>query len=411
VKNKKTINPAKSKLTILQQVCNLIPGHLTIAAARATGVEAKARTFDVWSHLVAMVYSQVSHALSLNDVCDGLGMNQTALRAIRGAKVPSRNGLSHANKVRDAACAEQIYWKTLEQLQSKQPGFHWHKTANYAYRFKRPVHLVDATVIPLVANCMDWAKHRRRKAGAKCHLRLDLQSFLPRFVCIDTAAEHEASRAREVCQGLQEGQIAVFDKGYLDLEHMLALTERGVFWVTRAKDNIAYEVVEKTDCPPGGKILKDQVIVLKHYTPKKAYPKALRLVVALVQVDGQERQMTFLGNNFCWSAQSLADLYRCRWNIEVFFKTLKQNLQLADFLGYSANAVRWQIWIALLTELLLRFVAWSSKWSGAFVRLFTIVRAGLWRRWQLLDLLGCYGTATRTVRMRAQPEQAYFAGF
>ncbi len=225
MKNKKTINPAKSKLTILQQVCNLIPGHVTIAAARVTGVEAKARTFDVWSHLVAMVYSQVSHALSLNDVCDGLGMNQRALRAIRGAKVPSRNGLSHANKVRDASCAERIYWKTLEQLQSKQPGFHWHKTANYAYRFKRPVHLVDATVIPLVANCMDWAKHRRRKAGAKCHLRLDLQSFLPRFVCIDTAAEHEASRAREVCQGLQEGQIAVFDKGYLDLEHMLALTD------------------------------------------------------------------------------------------------------------------------------------------------------------------------------------------
>jgi hypothetical protein len=411
MKNKKTINPAKSKLTILQQVCNLIPGHLAITVARETGVEERARSFDVWSHLTAMVYSQVSHALSLNDVCDGLGMNQAALRAIRGAKVPSRNGLSHANKVRDAACAEQIYWKTLKHLEAKRPGFHWHKTANYAYRFKRPVHLVDATVIPLVANCMDWAKHRRRKAGAKCHLRLDLQSFLPRFVCIDTAAEHEATRAQEVCQGLQDGEIAVFDKGYLDLEHMLQLTQRGVFWVTRAKDNIAYKLIEQRACPAGSKILQDQVVELKYHTPKKTYPEKLRVVVALVEVDGQEREMIFLSNNFSWSAQSVADLYRCRWNIEVFFKTLKQNLQLADFLGYSANAVRWQIWIALLTELLLRFIACTSQWPGAFVRLFTIVRAALWRRWQLLDLLACYGTAGRNVRVRAQPEQAYFAGF
>jgi len=200
-------------------------------------------------------------------------------------------------------------------------------------------------------------------------------------------------------------------KGYLDLEHMAALSSRGVFWVTRAKENLAYEVLEQRACPKGGKILKDQEIVLKYYTPRKAYSEKLRLVVALVEVDGQEREMTFLTNHFSWSAQSVADLYRCRWNIEVFFKTLKQTLQIADFLGYSANAVRWQIWIALLSELLLRFIAWRSQWSSAFVRLLTIVRAALWRRWQILDLLACYGTARNAFRIRAQPEQAYFSGF
>lgn len=411
MKKKKTINPAKSKLTILQQVCNIIPGHLTVRVARQTGVEDKARSFDPWSHLVAMLYAQIAHALSLNDVCDGLAMNEAALRAIRGAKPPSRNGLSHANQVRDAACAEQLYWQTLEHLQAQHPGFTWHKTANYAYRFKRSVQLVDATVIPLVANCMDWARHRRRKAGAKCHLRLDLQSYLPRFVCIDTAAEHEATRAREVCQGLRPGEIAVFDKGYLDLEHMGELTRRGVFWVTRAKDNFACDLVQERSCPPDGKVLQDQVVELHYYTPRQTYPEPLRRVRARVQVDGQEREMVFLTNNFSWSPQSVADLYRCRWNIEVFFKTLKQNLQLADFLGYSPNAVRWQIWIALLTELLLRFVAWRSAWAQAFGRLFTVLRAALWRRWQLLDLLACYGTAGPVQRMRAQPEQAYFVGF
>lgn len=407
---KKTINPAKSKLTVFQQMCNLIPGHLAVRVARETKVERQARTFDPWSHLVTMLYAQTAHALSLNDVCDGLEMNQAAFAAIRGAHRPSRNGLSHANRTRDASFAEQIYWGMVEHLQKQSPGFGWHKTRNYAFRFKRPVHLVDATVIPLVANCMDWAKHRRRKAGAKCHLRLNLQTFLPSFVCIDTAAQHEARRAREVCRGLQSGEIAVFDKGYMDLEHLAELTQREVWWVTRAKDNLAYKQVENLK-EPEGKILKDVIIELEHHTARKLYPQRLRLVVALVEVDGQERTMSFLSNHFACSAQSVADLYRCRWNIEVFFKMLKQTLQISDFLGYSANAVRWQIWMALLAELLLRFIAWQSQWSSHFVRLFTIIRAALWRRWQLLDLLQCYGTAAPPVRLRGQPEQAYFAGF
>jgi len=411
MKKKQNINPAKSKLSILNQICKIVPGHLAIKTARELNIEDKARTFDFWSHLVTMVFAQLSHAWSLNDVCDTLSMNEGSLREIRGAKVPSRNGLSHANRIRDAAFAEKMYWQVQEHLEQAHAGFGWHKVRNYAHRFKRPINLVDASTIPLVANCMGWAKHRRRKAAAKCHLRLDLESFLPRFVVIDTAAEHEATRARELCLDLEGGEIAVFDKGYLDLEHLFQLTQREVFWVTRAKENLAYELLESKECPQGAKILRDQVIQLKHHTPHKRYPQKLRLVVAQLMVDGQEREMSFLTNNFQWSAQSVADLYRCRWNIEVFFKMLKQNLQVVDFLGYSANAVRWQIWIALLTELLLRFVAWRSRWSSAFVRLFTVVRSALWRRWHLLDLLACYGTADPPIRMRAQPQQAYFAGF
>jgi hypothetical protein len=406
----KAINPAKSKLTVLQQICNLIPGHLAVRVARETGVEKQSRIFDPWSHLVTMLYAQLSHALSLNDVCDGLAMNEPFLKSIRGAHHPSRNGLSHANQRRNAGFAEQMYWQVLGHLQAGQPGFGWHKTRNFAFRFKRPIHLIDATVIPLVAHCMDWAKHRRRKAAAKCHLRLNLQSFLPGFVCIDTAAEHENTRARELCQGLEAGEIAVFDKGYLDLLHMAELNHRGVFWVTRAKENLACQLVQQFSKPQGN-ILKDEVVVLKYCVPNRQYSESLRLVVARVEVDGQEREMSFLTNNFQWSASSVADLYRCRWNIEVFFKMLKQTLQISDFLGYSANAVRWQIWIALLTELLLRFIAWQSKWASHFVRLFTILRAALWRRWQMMDLLHCYGTAAAPIRLRGQPEQAYFAGF
>jgi len=268
---------------------------------------------------------------------------------------------------------------------------------------------VDATTIQWVANCMGWAKHRRRKAGIKCHCRLDLQSYLPSFVLIDTAAEHENTRARRVCAGLQAGEIAVLDKGFIDFKHFHDLDLRGVFWVTRAKDSLAYTVV-RTLHEPAGNILRDVVIRFHYHNAKHAYPEELRLVQARVEVDGKPAVMTFLTNNLLWQPQSVADLYRCRWQIELFFKSLKQNLQVADFLGYNANAVRWQIWTALLVHLILRFLAWQSCWGSAFGRVFTLVRATLWRRLDLPGLLKLYGTAGANKRIRTRPEQAFLPG-
>ena len=377
--------------------------------ARKLGIASRA--FDPWSHVVSNLFAHLARAMSLNDVCDGLAISESALSEIRGAKVPSRNGLSHANRERDAAMAEDLYWAVQEHLRAEHPGFALeHGAKNYAYRFQRPIHLIDATTIQLVANCMDWAKHRCRKAAAKCHLRLELQSFLPSFAIIDSAKEHEATRARELCADLQEGEIAIFDKGYLDLEHLNDLHQRGVFWVTRAKDNLAYEVVEQR-AVDGQKILRDCVIKLKHYNARTALPQTLRLVQARVEVDGLEQTLEFLTNHLHWSPSSVADLYRCRWHIEVFFKSLKQNLQLGSFLGHNANAVRWQIWMGLLVHLLLRFIKWKSRWSSHFGRLFTIVRCAMWHRWELESCLKYYGTAAAKRRMRTNLQQAYLPGF
>jgi IS4 transposase len=196
-------------------------------------------------------------------------------------------------------------------------------------------------------------------------MRLNLQSLLPNFVIIDTAGEHDNKRARELCAGFQSGEIVLFDKGYVDFGHLRDLDERGVFLVTRAKDNMAYEVVKQMPQSKDQKILADEIIVLSN--PNKTAPELMRRIVAMVEVDGQEREMTFLTNNLEWSPRSVADLYRCRWQIEVFFK---QTLQLADFLGHNANAVRWQVWMALLVYVLLRYLSYLSKWSHSFTRLF-----------------------------------------
>ena len=164
----------------------------------------------------------------------------------------------------------------------------------------------------------------------------------------------------------------------MDFGHLFDLHERGVFWVTRAKDNMQFKVAQRRIKKPAGKILRDDEILLTVPRSRAEYPQRLRRVVALVEVDGVEREMVFLTNNFEWAAGTVAELYRCRWQIEVFFKQIKQTLQLADFLGNSANAVRWQVWSALLVYVLLRHQAFQSRWGSSFVRLWTCVRAALW---------------------------------
>lgn len=405
--------PTRSQHTTLRQFCNLIPQRLVSDLAAQQKDAPQARTYSYWSQVVALIHAQLTHAVGLNDVCDSLRLHSGPLSAIRGATPPSRNNLSHANRRRPALIAEQLFWKTLAHLRTQHPGFGGARGGRrLAYRFKCPIHVVDSTTIELVASCMDWAKHRRRKAAAKCHLRLNLQSFLPSFAIVDTAKDHDNRRAREVCAGIKEGEIVLFDKAYVDFEHLSDLDQRGVSWVTRAKDNMACRVLRRRLAHPQGKILRDDEITLRVESSRRAYQhKRLRRVVALVEIEGVAREMVFLTNNSEWAASTVAELYRCRWQIEVFFKQIKQTLQLADFLGNSANAVRWQVWIALLVYVLLRFQAWASNWGSSFVRLWTSVRSALWLKIDLTSLLRCYGTAGGDFRLLGQPEAAYLPGF
>ena len=404
--------PTNSKYSILRQLCNLIPPHLVPKLARQTGVAVQERTFSSWSQTVALMFAHLTHAIGLNDVCDALRMNRGPLAALRAATPPSRNNLSYANKHRDAALAEQLFWAMLAHLQTLTPSFgRAGKRPGYLRRFRRAIHVIDSTTLQLVVSCMDWAKHRRRKAAAKCHLRLDLHSFLPRFAILGTARASDTGRARELCAGLRAGEIAVMDKGYTDYAHFWDLTERGVWWVTRAKEGMACRVVKKLRTSTDPRIVRDDLVRLTVAVSQQAYPGLLRRVVARVEVDGQERELEFLSNQLDWSAWTIAELYRCRWQIEVFFKEIKQTLQLSDFLGHSENAVRWQVWIGLLVHLLLRYLAWIHGWAHSFTRLFTVVRAVLWRRWSLSQLVGSYGTAGGSFRLLGCPEQAYLPGW
>ena len=307
---------------------------------------------------------------------------------------------------------EALFWKVLGHLQELSPGFG--PSGRYRglpRRFKRAIHAIDSTTIALVANCMDWAKHRRRKAAAKMHLRLNLQSFLPGFAVIEEASHHDDTRTLALCAGLQAGEIAVFDKAYVHFANLFHLSERGIFWVTRAKDNLRCHVCRKRQRKPQGRILGDDEVTLKVPASRRQYLGRLRRIEAEVEVNGEWVVMVFLTNNMLWAPSSVCDLYRCRWGIEVFFKQIKQTFKVCDFLGHSKHAIRWQLWAALLLLVLLRYIAFISQWPHSFTRLFTLVRGVLWDRFGLFDLADFYGTARIRYRMCSQPQQAYLPGF
>jgi hypothetical protein len=400
---------AKKQPAIFRQLCELIPPHLVSKLGRK--YKTASRGITQWSHLVSLLYAQFTHSLSLNDVCDSLRAHRALLSSIRGAKAPSRNGLSYANKTRNPKIAEELFWTMLTYFDQLCPGFGGVHFRKMPRRFKRSVLVMDSTTIKLIASCIDWAKHRRRKAAAKVHMLLNLETFLPAFAIVDSAKGHDNTKAHELCAKLKSGEIVVFDMAYIDYSHLFTLTKRGVFWVSRVKESMKLRCVKRLIKKPEGKILRDDIVLVQNTEKRKIYPRRLRRVIALVEIDGKETEMVFFTNNLEWAATSICDLYKSRWSIETFFKQVKQTLKINSFLGYSRKAIEWQIWTALLMYLLLRYLHFCCDWNHSFTRLFTCLRAVLWQRRRLMDYLNSYGTAHGSFRRLWAQQQALLPGF
>jgi hypothetical protein len=406
------LNPTGYAYSIAKQLCNLIPSHLVPKLAREHGVDVKARTFTPWSHVVSLIFAHVTRSTGLNEVCDSLHMNAGMLSTIRGAVPPVRNTFSHANRERPASMAQALYWAVMDALVQQSPAFcKSSKLRGFLRRFRTAIHAIDSTTIQLIASCMSWAKHRRRKAAAKCHLRLHLQSQLPQCVIVDSAKDHDAKKALALCDGLKEGEIVIGDRAYVDFPHLWTLDERGVYWVMRTKRQLRLRVVRRRKTASHERIVRDDEVVLVKSATRQSYPSRFRRIRAWVEVDGREVLMEFMTNNLEWSPWTVAELYRARWDIEVFFKELKQTLQFTDFFGHNASAVQWQIWTGLLTHLLLRYEAFLSTWNHSFSRLAAIIRAAWWKCWHLNELLQSYGTAGGRYRFLGPPIQGLLPGF
>lgn len=397
----------KSNIAILRQIAQIIPASIVNKLSKKYKIQT--RSYSCWSHILSHLFAQLSGAISLNDLCDNLANHEGILNGIRNATTPKRNTISHANRTRNAQLAQELFWEVLEHLKKVEPTFS-SKYAKFPKGFTRNIYAIDSTTISLVANCLNWAKHRRQKAAAKCHLQIKLNTFLPSMAIVKEANTHDSTEAKEMCANLVAGEVALFDKAYVDYEHLYHLNRRDVIWVTRAKDNMAYEVVEEISSAKRG-ILKDEKIKLKNDNSFNDYPTEFRRVEAIVEIDGKKQVMVFIANNFTWASSSIASLYEARWGIEVFFKLIKQNLQISSFLGYNKNALQWQVWMALLTYVLIRFLQFVTKWKHSFSRLCTMTKGVLWSYIDIFSLLKSYGTAKSPPRFSGVQYQAYLPGF
>lgn len=349
------------------QVLSLVNRSDFERAVRRHGAEKGVKGFSCWDQFVGMLFCQMGAANSLREICGGLATAMGKLVHLGMRKAPARSTLSYANTHRPWQLFEDVFATVLRRCQDLAA------TKRRRFRFKNPLYSIDSTVIDLCVKVFDWARFRRTKGAIKLHLQLDHQGCLPAWALVTDGKTHDVKPVQK--RSFAPGTIVAMDRGYYDFALFGRWTDEGVFFVSRPKANMVYEVVESRVVPERGNVLADETIRLTGAKAEKKCPHLLRRIVVW-DVDN-DREITLLTNIFHFAASTVAGIYKERWQIELFFKALKQNLKVKTFVGTSKNAVKTQIWTALIAMLLLKFMQLKSSWQWSLSNLAAMFRFNL----------------------------------
>ena len=337
--------------------------------------ERHARGISCWDQFVAMLFCHLAKAKSLREIIGGMASQETFLYHL-GTRLMKRSSLAYANAHRPWQLYQTVFYQLLSRCRLLQQG---HK-----FRFKHKLLSIDASVIELCASVFDWAKFRRTKGAVKLHLTLDHDGYLPSYACISTGKVHEINIARKLTW--PAATIITFDRAFMDFEWFASLIRQGVWFVTRAKDNLSYRVVKRLIPPLNRNILKDEIIVLAGFYSYQDCPFPLRRIASLDPKTGETVEL--LTNLLHFGASTSSAIYKDRWQIEILFRNLKQYLRIKTFVGTSANALQIQIWTALVVYLLLWYLRMKARFSWSMSNLFALIRMNLFSRkdiWAWLD--------------------------
>jgi len=349
--------------SIFSQLLQLFPRTDFQKAVVATQAERHARGFTCWGQFVAMLFCQLGRAYSLREICGGLASCEGRLAHL-GVTAPSRATLAYANAHRPWQLYEQVFYQLLARC--REVG------GTKKFRFKNKLLSLDATVIDLCAEMFPWAAFRRTKGAVKLHFTLDHDGYLPTALVITPGKRHEVTIARQ--QRFAPSTILVFDRGYIDFTWFAALDAAHVFFVTRLKVGTAYEVIARHPLPTRGGVIADDWIALTGARAATAYPHGLRRV-EIETADGD--RLVFLTNHLDLGPTTVARIYKDRWQIELFFKVLKQYLRVKTFVGTSANALHIQIWTALIALLIVKYLQVTARFGWSFSNLIALLRMNL----------------------------------
>ena len=352
--------------SIFSQILQFIPRLAFEAKVREHKAERHARGFSSWTQLIAMLFGQLGHAQSLREITGGLAACEGKLRHLGVNEPPKRSTLSYANEHRPWELYRSVFYDLLEHCRGEAAG---HKRK---FRFKHKLLSIDSTTIALSLSMFDWAHYKRSKGAVKLHLVLDHDGYLPQYAVISDGKQADIHAAKKM--SFAPGTMLVFDRGYADYDWWLSLEQQKVFFVTRLKDKADYAVIEKREVPEKGNVLKDEVIVLM-----KLAADGQECFLRRIEVWVEEKQetMVFVTNHLKLAASTIAAIYKDRWQIELFFKALKQSLKVKTFVGTSENAVQTQIWTALIAMLLVKYLQLRSTFGWSLSNLVALLRQQL----------------------------------
>ncbi len=381
--------------SIFSQLLQLFPRIEFEQAVRKRKAERHARGFTCWGQFVAMMFCQLGRAQSLREICGGLAASEGKLRHLGIMRAPRRSTLAYVNEHRPWELYRDIFEQLLSRCQQVVGP-------RKKFRFKNKLMSIDATVIDLCAELFDWAKFRRAKGGVKLHLVLDHDGYLPSFAVVEAANVPEVKIAEQL--HFEPGTIVVMDRGYTGFRFFQKLTKAGVYFITRMREDLVYGIAEEREVPKNRNILHDQVV----YLGSKNYQVEIPFRRIALWVEERQETLVFLTNHMTLGATTVCAVYKDRWQIEAFFRALKQCLRVKTFIGTSPNALKTQIWTALIAMLVLKYLQLRSKFAWSLSNLVALLRQQLFvyrELWPWLD--APYQAPPAPVKYAAQLQMAF----
>jgi hypothetical protein len=360
--------------TVFSQLLKLLPRHEFETLAKQHHSGRSFRTATRWSQFVTMTMAQLSGRNSLRDIVENMSAQAHRLYHLGVAKL-SKSNLSRINEDKPHTLYEALFDKLLNRCQGFAP--------KHNFRFKNPLYSLDASTIDLCLSMFPWADFRATKGAIKLHVGLNHNGYLPEFVTVTEGKDHDVTVGRIL--KFPKGSIIAIDKGYNDYSWYNQLNIKGIFFVTRLKNNAKYRVIKRNPVQKNKGVTSDQVIEFTGSQASKKCPIQLRRIG--YKADTAGKHYIFLTNNFKLSARTIADIYKARWQVELFFKWIKQNLKIKSFVGTSKNAVLTQIWIALCIYLLLAYIKFQSKLNKSMQHILRLLQLNLFEKRDLIALL------------------------
>ena len=359
--------------TVFHQMLDIFPRHQFQKVVNRHNGDYRVRRLRCWDQFVYLLYAQLSGRESMRDLVSGIRCFGSRLYHL-GVRTVRRSTLSDANNNRSHEIYRDIFVSLSSRVSSLAP--------KYKLKLSRKLYIIDSTFLELCLSVFPWARFRKAKSAVKLHTLLQADGLIPRFIVITDGKKHDAPAARRM--DIPEGSVVVFDKGYHDFTFYNLLSSRKIDFVTRLKSNAKYRVVKRRSVRRSTGVTSDHEIEFTGFYTGRKYPGRLRRIRYVDPETG--KAYTFLTNNFKLAARTIANIYKARWEIELFFKCIKQNLKIKRFFGTTPNAVFTQIWIAMIAYLLTSFYKFVLKTKLSIQQIFRLVKVQLFEKRSLLEV-------------------------